>query len=255
MPEESSSTSLGSTPRVDTEVQWTHVPQLQKTVSWADADSDSDMDPRDADTTMSGGVIDQYYGEKQPSKSARRRHRRKRAGQNTDNVVAPAVRESTLQLPGALLAGSDGRTVAIPNRPCQRVQAHGWTKVGSFENENRSVVTVSDLGLDFGMEPSGQQCPQQQQQSTMMQEQTRLGFPMSQIQQIQTLPTGMQPFPVPPSCMATPAWYGEHVCPSMLSVAPCLTVEASYQESCLMGCMSATSVDLGQNCAVAGAPR
>jgi len=191
----SSSSSLESTPRV-----WeAHLPNLEKKVSWADCGSDSEQDVYDAD----GVEPDQDDGSTPAvSKSAKRRQRRKRSGQRGENAVS------------AVWAWD----VSPQNAPsnCHDV------KICSFSSNphQRSVVTVSDLGLDIVMQP---QTPSLPQRPTLSLEPTC--HASLQVQH-QFLPSGgmsqITTFPPSENWMAAvpaPICFGEHA-PTSLSGAP-----------------------------------
>jgi hypothetical protein len=132
----SSSSSLESTPRAGAGARPTYV---ERKVSWADCDSDSDQDIYDAD----GDVLDpddDSTSAAVTSKSAKRRHRRKRAGQHIGNMV-PEVWNASPQ--GADCSDTYAKTDCVPANPCRR-----------------AVVTINDLGLGVIMQPPTSSVPQ-----------------------------------------------------------------------------------------------
>lgn len=112
---------------------------MEKKVSWADCDSASEQDAYDEDE-----VLPDLGDGSTPavSKSAKRRQRRKRSGQRTENVVS-VVWAWDASPQNATTYSHDARIDCISANPHQR-----------------TVVTVTDLGLDISMQSQTPSLPQ-----------------------------------------------------------------------------------------------
>jgi len=195
----SSSSSLESTPRVE-EAQ---LPSLEKKVSWADCDSDSEQDVYDVD----GVVLDQGDASTSAlSKSAKRRQRRKRSGQRGENEVS-AVWAWDVTAQNTASNDHDAKVSSV-----------------STNSRQRSVVTVSDLGLDVIMQPQTPSLPQRQTLSletvchTSLQVQPQFA-PSGELSQMTTFPASENWIAVP-----VPICFGEHAPTSLLGASSPLAV-------------------------------
>jgi hypothetical protein len=123
----SSSSSLESTPRIGIEAPFTNA---EKKCSWADCESDSEDESCADEHQLDHGEDCASV----PSKSARRRQRRKRAGR------------------------IDALAASVLDASPQSAARHGHVKIDSVtvsaKSHHCTVVTVCDLGLDVISTPS-----------------------------------------------------------------------------------------------------